>query len=84
MIELLMNNELEWKLKEALVVSFDVLNRYLTGGTEENHKTLSRDSRSPGRDLNPEPPKDEVCFPLVRNIQYLDVDGRIILKYTSS
>jgi len=31
----------------------------LPGGTEENHKNLSEDSRSPGRDLNSGPPEYE-------------------------
>jgi hypothetical protein len=37
--------------------------RYYTGirleGLRKNHEKLSQDSRSPGRDLNPEPPEYE-------------------------
>jgi hypothetical protein len=33
-----MNDELEWIWKESLVSQFNVLSRYLTGGTEENHE----------------------------------------------
>jgi hypothetical protein len=35
--------------------NFKVLPRHSPGGTEENHENLSRDSRSPGRHLNPGP-----------------------------
>jgi hypothetical protein len=31
----------------------------IPGGTEENHENLSQNSQSPGRDLNPGPPKYE-------------------------
>jgi hypothetical protein len=34
-----------------------ILSYYLPGATEENHKNLSQDSRSPGQDLNPRSPK---------------------------
>jgi hypothetical protein len=37
--------------------NFKVISRHLSGGTEENHKTLSQNGRSPGRDLKPEPPE---------------------------
>jgi hypothetical protein len=33
-----MNNELERKLKEAVVAQFQVLTRHLPGGTEETRK----------------------------------------------
>jgi hypothetical protein len=39
--------------------NFKVLSRYLPVGPEENHKNLSQDSGSPGRDLNPGPRKYE-------------------------
>jgi len=39
--------------------NFKVLSWHLPGGTEENHKKLSQDSWSLGRDLNPGPPKYE-------------------------
>jgi hypothetical protein len=49
-----------WKVrKEAVVAYFKALSRHLAGGTEEDHENLSEDLRSPGRDLNPGPPKYE-------------------------
>jgi hypothetical protein len=36
-----------------------VLSQHLPGVTEENHKTSSQDSQSPGQGLNPLPPKYE-------------------------
>jgi hypothetical protein len=39
--------------------NFMLLSRYLLGGTEKNTKTLSQDSRSPGRDSNAGPPENE-------------------------
>jgi hypothetical protein len=35
--------------------NFKVLSQHSPGGTEENHEHLSRDSRFPDKDLNPEP-----------------------------
>jgi hypothetical protein len=35
------------------------LSWHLPGGTEKNNETLSQDSRSPSRDLNPRPPDYE-------------------------
>jgi hypothetical protein len=40
-----------------------VLSRHLPEGTDENHKTLSQDSRSPSRDLNPGPSEYEAGVP---------------------
>jgi hypothetical protein len=37
---------------------FKVLYQHSCGGTEENHK-ICRDSRSPGRDMNPRPSEYE-------------------------
>jgi hypothetical protein len=37
--------------------NFKVLFWNLPGGTQENSKNLSQDSRSPGQDLNPGPPE---------------------------
>jgi hypothetical protein len=37
------------------VVAFEELSRQLPGGTEENNKNLSQDSRFPGQDLNSGP-----------------------------
>jgi hypothetical protein len=34
--------------------------------TEENNETLSQDSRSPGRDLNPRPPEYELRVLITR------------------
>jgi hypothetical protein len=34
-----------------------LISRYYPGGTEVNHENLLQNSRSPGRDLNPGPPK---------------------------
>jgi hypothetical protein len=39
--------------------NFNVLSWNLLGKTEENHKYISEDSQSPGRDLNPGLPKYE-------------------------
>lgn len=36
---------------------FEVICRNLNGGTEENHKKLSKDDRYPSRDSNREPPE---------------------------
>jgi hypothetical protein len=41
------------------VAQFKVLCRHFPGGTEENHKNLSQDRRSRGRDLNSGPPEYE-------------------------
>jgi hypothetical protein len=41
------------------VAQFKVLSRLFAGGTEETTKSVSQDIRSPGRDLNPEPPEYE-------------------------
>jgi hypothetical protein len=49
----LVNNTLEWMLKETLV---GVLSYYLPGGIEESH-VKSQDSRPLALDLNPLPPK---------------------------
>jgi hypothetical protein len=38
---------------------FKVLSLHLSGGTEETVENLSQDCRSPGRDLNQEPPEYE-------------------------
>jgi hypothetical protein len=46
-----MNDELKTKLKRV-VVAYEVLSRYLLGGTGGNHENLRNDSRPPGRDLN--------------------------------
>jgi hypothetical protein len=40
--------ELERRWKEVVMAKFSVLSHHLPGGTEENHKTLSQDSQSPG------------------------------------
>jgi hypothetical protein len=48
----LMNNRLERMWKEAVMAYSKVPPLHLTGGTEENYKYLSQDSRSTGRDLN--------------------------------
>jgi hypothetical protein len=53
------NNELEIIWKEAVVALFKVLSRYLLGKAKENHETLSKNIRSPGRELNPGPPEYE-------------------------
>jgi hypothetical protein len=37
----------------------EVLSRHPHGGTGEGHENISQDSRSPGQDLNPEPPEYE-------------------------
>jgi len=39
--------------KGATVAESTIHFRHLTGGTEENHKNISHNGRSPGRDLNP-------------------------------
>jgi hypothetical protein len=39
--------------KEAVVVYFKVLSRHVTGGTKENNKKISQDSRFQDRNLNP-------------------------------
>jgi hypothetical protein len=36
-------------------LNFEVVSRYSPVYTEENQESLSQDSRSPSRDLNPEP-----------------------------
>jgi hypothetical protein len=41
--------------KDAVVTQFNVLLRHLPGWTKENREN-HQDIRSPGRDLNPEPP----------------------------
>jgi hypothetical protein len=38
--------------KGDVVAKFNALSRYLPGGTKENHRHLSQDSRSLGRHLN--------------------------------
>lgn len=45
--------------KERVVAYSKVLFRYVPGKNEENTKDLSQDKRSPGRVLNPGPPKYE-------------------------
>jgi hypothetical protein len=45
----------------AVMASFKTLSQHLPGGTEEIHES-PQDSRSPGRDLNLEPPEYEyIC-----------------------
>jgi hypothetical protein len=46
---------------------------YLSGETEENHETLSQDSRSTRRDLNRGPPEYEVGVLTTRPRSSLDV-----------
>jgi hypothetical protein len=41
-----MKDKLEIMWKEYVVAEFRVQSRHLLGGTEENHETLSQDSRS--------------------------------------
>jgi hypothetical protein len=50
------NGELKRTWKEVVVAYFRVLLPF-PGGTKENHKKLSQDNLSVGRDLNPRPPK---------------------------
>jgi hypothetical protein len=59
MIGWLRNGELKRICKEAVAAYFKALSRHLPGGTEENNENHSRDSWSPGRDINPEPPEYE-------------------------
>jgi hypothetical protein len=42
--------------------NFKVLSRHSPKGTEKNMKTLSQDSRSPGRDLSLGPPEYEAAM----------------------
>jgi hypothetical protein len=53
------NDELTKIWKEALWPNFKVLSLHSPRKTKENHEKLRRNSRSPGRDLNPEPPEYE-------------------------
>jgi hypothetical protein len=45
---MLANRDFEIREKEVLVTEYEILLRNLSGGTEENHKKVSQDSRSPG------------------------------------
>jgi hypothetical protein len=53
------NDELERIVKRRSSHMFKVLAGHSTGGTEESQETISQDSQSPGRDLNPEAPEYE-------------------------
>jgi hypothetical protein len=53
----MINYEMEWIWKEAIMASFEVLSRICLEGLRKTTKNLSQDSRSPGRDLNPGPPE---------------------------
>jgi hypothetical protein len=39
---MVMNNELEWSWKETIYVLFKVLSQYLSAGSEEFHKKITR------------------------------------------
>jgi hypothetical protein len=43
-----------------------LLSRHLSGGTEENHETLSQDSWSPGLNWKSGPPEFEAGVPTTR------------------
>jgi hypothetical protein len=53
------NDELETIWKVAFVTNFKVLSGHLPGGTEEKHKIIGQDIRSPGIGLDPGPPEYE-------------------------
>jgi hypothetical protein len=54
-----MNNNLERVRKKAVVNQLKIPSLHLSGGTEENTKTLNYGNRSSGRNLNPGPPEYE-------------------------
>lgn len=47
-------------MQNVLLSHFKVLAQNFPGGTEEKHKILSQDSRSPLRNLNQGPPEHEM------------------------
>jgi predicted P-loop ATPase len=55
-----MNDELERIWKEMVMAYFKVPSWHLSEESEEKHKNLSQDSRSPGQDLNLRHPIYEV------------------------
>lgn len=57
----LIDNECAGICKEMVTVTFEVLYHHLYGGTEEDHKTPSQDSQSPGQDLNFRHPKNKAA-----------------------
>jgi hypothetical protein len=52
---------MNWKsfVRQRSWHDFKVISQHSLGGTEENHKSLSQDSRFPGRDLNSVSPEYE-------------------------
>jgi hypothetical protein len=69
-----MSDELERICKEAVWPNFEGLSGIRLESLREATRNLSQDSRSPGRDLNPGPPKYEAHFPTTR-------PRRTILRY---
>jgi hypothetical protein len=52
---------MNWKgcVRKRSWPKFKAQSQHMSAGTEENHKILSQNSRSPSRDLNPVPPEYE-------------------------
>jgi hypothetical protein len=58
-MEIYVNDEQKRMWKEAAMAYFKVLFLLCLEGLRETTKSLSQESRSPDRDLNPEPPEYE-------------------------